>query len=138
VISTPAFLAVAFLALPVAGYAQGTSVETLVSQLRSSDPASRAKGACDLKELGRDAARAIPQLIEAMADATPVPRDVCGARNWSWRRSDDDTTTPGREAASALVSIGDGRASDALLAALKDSDTKVRRQAAWALSAGAK
>jgi HEAT repeat protein len=37
------------------------------------------------------------------------------------------------QAAWALGSIGDRRASDALAATLKDASPRVRRQAAWAL-----
>src|SRR3990170_7411611 len=93
--------------------AQPGRAQALADQLRSPDSIVRTTAACGLKDLGLQAAPVIVALIEAMADATPVPADTCGHRNWSWRGR-DDTTTPGREAAAALVSVGQA-AFDSLL-----------------------
>jgi HEAT repeat protein len=45
-----------------------------IAALKSSDPTSRTRAACDLRELGARASDAIPQLIEMLADASPAAR----------------------------------------------------------------
>ena len=101
--------------------------------LRASDPVSRARAACDLRELGDRAADAIDPLVALMDDATPVSEDVCeNNRNWGGR--DGELTTPGKQAASALVAIG-SRSFTPVLNALRSSVWVARRNAAWALGA---
>ncbi len=107
-------------------------VRDLISQLSAADPATRAKGACALRELGDEAAPAIDALVALLADGAPVDRSVC-ERNWG-RWNSDHTTTPGEQAASALVAIG-GHTLKPLHAALKHSSWIARRNAAWALGA---
>jgi HEAT repeat protein len=65
-----------------------------------------------------------------LSDASPVDSSVCGHRGW--RRSSDDLTNPGEQAASALAAIG-ARAFDPLLAGLRQPVWVGRRNAAWAL-----
>ena len=65
--------------------------------------------------------------------ATPLPSIArCARENW-WR-NDDKLTTPGEQAAAALVSIG-SRTIEPLLAALQQPQWVTRRNAAWALGA---
>ena len=54
------------------GAAQERSVRDLVAALRAGDPLTRARAACDLRELGDRAADAIAPLVALMDDATPV------------------------------------------------------------------
>ena len=90
------------------------------------------RAACGLRELGDRAVDAIGPLVALLADAAPVDGDVCG-RRWS-RHGDDNLTSPGEQAAAALVAIGT-RAFQPLLAALKQDAWIARRNAAWALGA---
>lgn len=119
-------------AVPPLGAAATQSVEDLSAQLSAPDPAIRATAACELRKRGSAAAGAVDALLERLADAAPVARPVCGEK---WHRSLDDTrTSPGEEAAAALVSIG-SRTVDPLVARLGDPVWIARRNAAWALGA---
>ena len=108
------------------------TVQELAEQLHAPDPAVRARAACDLRERGDNAAAAIEALIELLPDAAPLERSVC-QQNW-WRWNPDNPTTPGEQAASALVAIG-SRAFEPLVRALKHQSWIARRNAAWALGA---
>jgi len=116
----------------VIGTAPQQTVKELSAVLTESDPAVRARAACDLRARGDEAAPAIAALIALLPDAAPLERSVCG-QNW-WRWNPENRTTPGEQAASALVAIG-GRAFDALLATLRHNAWVARRNAAWALGA---
>ena len=98
----------------------------------AADPQVRAKAACGLRELGDDAAIAVDALVALLPDGAPIPMTVC-ERNWG-RWGHEPTTTPGEQAASALVSIG-SRTLKPLLAAVSHSSWIARRNAAWALGA---
>lgn len=132
--------------------------------LSSPDPIARTKAACALRELGHDAAPVLPQLTALLGDGSPVDPGVCGERTWRFRGG-EDSTTPGEQAASAMVAIGsesfppfskalkgpawiarknaawglgalrDSEAVPALIEALKDPEAAVREQVAWALGA---
>ena len=132
--------------------------------LKSADPAARTRAACELRELGSSAAGAIPQLITMLDDGSPVDPSVCGEHTWRWN-GQPTSTTPGEQAASALVSIGtpafeplmkaaqapgwiarenavwalgalgNSKAVPVISAALKDTEAAVRRRGAWALGA---
>lgn len=134
------------------------------AMLASADPASRTRAACELRELGRDAAPALSTLAALLADGSPVDPSVCGDRTWRFRGS-TDMTSPGEQAASAMVAIGSAsyapfskalagpawiarrnaawglgaldasEAVPALIDALKDPEAGVREQVAWALGA---
>jgi HEAT repeat protein len=108
------------------------TVQDLSAQLTASDPAVRARAACDLRERADNAAGAIEALIALLPDAAPLERSVCG-QNW-WRWNPENRTTPGEQAASALVAIG-SRAFDPLVGALRHPAWIARRNAAWALGA---
>ena len=106
------------------------------------------------------------QLAAMLDDGSPVDAAVCGNRTWRHRGvGAQESTSPGEQAASALVAIGtpayqpltralkgpawiarknaawalgaigNGEAVTALIEALKDSDAGVREQVAWALGA---
>lgn len=114
------------------GGQQHRGLSELTAALGAADPVARAKAACELREHGDDAAAAIEQLAALLADGSPVDQSVC-ARRW-WRGNDDQGTTPGELAASALVSIG-SRTYTALDRALRSTAWIGRRNAAWALGA---
>lgn len=157
--STPRSLATSEVSAPRPQH----TIDELSTHLTASDPAVRARAACDLRDRGDNAAAAIGALIALLPDASPLERSVC-RQNW-WRWNPDNPTTPGEQAASALVAIGsrafeplvktlrhnawfarrnaawalgaldDIRAVDALMPLLKDSEAAVREQVAWALGA---
>jgi HEAT repeat protein len=132
--------------------------------LASADPAVRTRAACELRDLGKQSAPFIPRLAAMLDDGSPVDPAVCGERTWRFR-GQDNLTTPGEQAASALVAIGEpskpvllkalgapawvarrnaawglgamdaSEAVPALIEALKDTDAGVREQVAWALGA---
>ena len=104
----------------------------LMAQLSSADPAARARGACGLRDLGDEAAVAIDALLALLPDGAPVEQTVC-ERNWG-RWNKQHTTSPGEQAASALVAIG-GRTVKPLQNALTHTSWIARRHAAWALGA---
>jgi len=132
--------------------------------LSSADPAVRTQAACELRAFGGQASPFIPRLAALLDDASPVDPAVCAERTWRFRGG-HDSTTPGEQAASALVAIGtpsqpvlmralagpawvarrnaawalgaldSSEAVPALIEALKDTDAGVREQVAWALGA---
>lgn len=103
----------------------------LTAQLSSADPISRARAACGLRKLDRDAAVALDALVDLLADGSPVEASVCD-RHWGGR--DGMLTSPGQLAASALVAIG-SRSFAPLMRALESPAWIARRHAAWALGA---
>jgi HEAT repeat protein len=104
--------------------------------LGSADPSTRARSACELRALGSQAAPAMPRLLAMLEDGSPVDPAVCGERTWGNGRfrGAQDTTTPGEQAASALVAIGTP-AFDSLTKALAAPVWIARSNAAWALGA---
>jgi HEAT repeat protein len=122
----------ALLLMAVLSVAQ-VDARTAIAALKSADPASRTRAACDLRELGDRAHDAIPQLLELLADGSPVDPSICQERTWRWGRQ-EDSTSPGEQAASALVAIGSA-AYEPLTRALKASVWIARGNAAWALGA---
>jgi HEAT repeat protein len=104
--------------------------------LASADPSTRARAACELRALGSQAAQAMPRLVAMLEDGSPVDPAVCGERTWGNGRfrGAQDTTTPGEQAASALVAIGTP-AFDPLTKALSAPVWIARSNAAWALGA---
>jgi HEAT repeat protein len=145
---------------------QSRDLAAAAAGLTSPDPVARTKAACALRDLGRDAAPALVQLTALLDDGSPVDPGVCGERTWRFRGSDENaSTTPGEQAASAMVAIGSAslppfskalkspawiarknaawglgalnasEAVPALIEALKDPEAAVREQVAWALGA---
>jgi HEAT repeat protein len=110
---------------------QRRDVSALTKELGAPDPETRTRAACGLRELGSAAAAAIPVLVNVLGDGAPVDPAVC-ALNW-WR-GNVSLTSPGEQAASALVAIG-ARAFEPVLGALKSGLWIARRNAAWAMGA---
>jgi HEAT repeat protein len=108
--------------------------------LASADPAVRTRAACELRTFGAQATPFMPRLAALLDDASPVDAAVCGERTWRFRAlrhgsgQGDDLTTPGEQAASALVAIG-APSQPVLLEALHRPVWVARRNAAWALGA---
>ena len=152
------------IALSLVALAAQHDANAAAAGLSSADPALRAKAACELRELGVQAAPMTSKLLAMLDDASPVDPAVCGERTWRFR-GNQELTSPGEQAASALVAIGDStkpalrrtltapvwvarrhaawalgalkdsEAVPALIDALKDTDAGVREQVAWALGA---
>ncbi|MEO6212618.1 MAG: HEAT repeat domain-containing protein [Vicinamibacterales bacterium] len=104
----------------------------LIAHLSAPDPEVRTRAACGLREIGDDAAPALDALVALLSDGAPVEQSACG-RRWS-RWHADNRTSPGEQAAAALVSIGT-RAVQPLLRSLESSSWIARRNSAWALGA---
>ena len=104
--------------------------------LASADPTVRTRAACDLRELGSGAAPMLGRLVALLDDGSPVDPAVCGERTWGHGRFNgrQDSTTPGEQAASALVAIGTP-AYEPLTRALGGPAWIARKNAAWALGA---
>ena len=103
-----------------------------IADLVAQDPVVRARAACEMREAGDTAVDAIQPLASMLGDAAPVEAQVC-SRNW-WRGNPNDLTSPGEQAAAALVAIGT-RAFQPVLGALRSTTWTARRNAAWALGA---
>jgi HEAT repeat protein len=115
-----------------AGQSPSRSVRDLVADLGASDAMARARAACELRESGDGAAEAIGPLVALLSDAAPVESSVCG-RRW-WRGEANDLTSPGEQAAAALVAVGT-RAFQPVLGAMRSATWAARRNAAWTLGA---
>jgi HEAT repeat protein len=102
--------------------------------LGSADPAVRTRAACDLRELGSGAAPMLARLTAMLDDGSPVDAAVCADRTWRHGGWTEDATTPGEQAASALVAIGSA-AYEPLTRALGGPAWIARKNAAWALGA---
>jgi len=102
--------------------------------LASPDPVARARAACELRELGSGAAPALARLTAMLDDGSPVDGSVCANRTWRHGGWTEDATTPGEQAASALVAIG-SPAYQPLTQALAGPAWIARKNAAWALGA---
>lgn len=126
---TPWALALALLAFPGVQH----DVESIAAGLKSADPAARARAACDLREMGSAASGAIADLVTLLDDGSPVEAGACGEHTWRWK-GDEATTTPGEQAASALVAIGTA-SFDPLVRAVQSSAWIARENAVWALGA---
>ena len=111
---------------------QARGLRDLVADLSAVNAGVRAKAACELRNLGDLAADAIQPLAGLLGDAAPVESSICG-RRW-WRGGDNDLTSPGEQAAAALVAVGT-RAFQPVLTALRATSWSARRNAAWALGA---
>jgi hypothetical protein len=159
-------------ALSLVALAGQHDVTAAAAGLSSADPTARAHAACELRDLGSAASPYVARLGAMLDDGSPVDGGVCGERTWHFSgasRRDwgqpPELTTPGEQAAAALVAIGaparpllkttlgspawiarrnaawglgaskDSEAVPALIDALKDVDAGVREQVAWALGA---
>ena len=101
-----------------------SDVRAQIERLYSSDPAVRGHGAYTLGNMGERAAPATLFLIGILNDYASL--------EWRSTSGSYSSTSPGKEAKEALGKIGQP-AVPALVAALKDEDSDVRRHAAWGL-----
>lgn len=124
-----------FVCLMISGSAvsatQSREVKEMTADLEAPEAATRARAACQLKAEGDMAVDAIAPLVRLLGDASPVERTICGQH---WWHNSDLLTSPGEQAAAALVAIG-SRAFEPVLAALQQPQWVARRNAAWALGA---
>jgi HEAT repeat protein len=127
-----AWVAVTTAALLLAPMAQ-KGATAAAAGLASADPAVRTRAACDLRELGGAAAPMLSKLTALLDDGSPVDPAACGERTWRFRGM-QDWTSPGEQAASALVAIGTP-AYEPLTKALTGPAWIGRTNAAWALGA---
>nr|MBA3768609.1 HEAT repeat domain-containing protein [Acidobacteriota bacterium] len=134
-----------------------------IKLLESTNATERAEAACALGEMKQRAVPAIPALIKLLADDTSTRKVYCGERNWRGGSGEFEKSSPGEQAAEALVLIGepsveplvsviksddwrvranatsalgiikDARATEAVLVSVKDQDWRVREKAAWGL-----
>jgi HEAT repeat protein len=108
-------------------------VNAAAAGLSSADPAMRTRAACELREFGSQAAPMIARLAALLDDGSPVDGAVCGQRTWRFGGA-TESTTPGEQAASALVAIGSA-AYEPVTKALAGPAWIARANAAWALGA---
>lgn len=102
-----------------------SDVREQFEKLYSSDPVERALSALNLGSMGKEAAPAIPFLMGMLGDDAVFIWTPRGSRF-------GEQTSPGLEAAKALVKIGEPSVQP-LIAALKDKDWNIRKGAASAL-----
>ena len=127
------------LAAPAPTFAEATVAKqkdamTAAAGLASADPAARTRAACELRDLGSGAVPMLARLTAMLDDGSPVDAAVCGNRTWRHGGGTEDATTPGEQAASALVAIGTP-AYEPLTRALTAPGWVARKNAAWALGA---
>jgi HEAT repeat protein len=121
-------------AVVLASLVDAPQADDLVAKLTAAEPADRVIAACELQRLGSDARRAIPALIDRLADGSPVDPMVCGKDRYWWSKEIDRQTTPGEEAAAALVAIGTDALAPLMMSA-RAPQWMARRNAVWALGA---
>lgn len=121
-------------AIALISYVADQDVSTVVTRLRDANPETRAIAACELQRMGSASQAAIAGLIERLSDASPVDPKVCGEDRHYWSKEIDPQTTPGEEAAAALVAIGT-ESLPSLVAAARAPQWVARRNAVWALGA---
>jgi HEAT repeat protein len=121
-------------AIVLASYVAGQDAGDLVARLRNPDPRTRTIAACDLQRMGSAARTAIAALVERLPDPSPVDPKVCGEDRYYWSNEIDRQTSPGEEAAAALVAIGT-ETLPSLVSATRAPQWVARRNAVWALGA---
>ena len=121
-------------AIALISYVTGQDTADLAARLRDADPRTRTIAACDLQRMGSASRGAIAALVERLSDASPVDPKVCGEDRHYWWKDIDHQTTPGEEAAAALVAIGT-ESLPSLIAASRAPQWVARRNAVWALGA---
>ena len=118
--------------LPMRADSQRARPTELIADLAASDAAVRTRAACGLRELGDRAVDAIGPLVRCSPTARrSTARSAAGDGR---SNGEENLTSPGEEAAAALVAIGT-RAFQPVLEALEQEAWIARRNAAWALGA---
>jgi HEAT repeat protein len=121
-------------AIALISYAEEQDAADLAARLRDADPRTRTIAACDLQRMGSASRAAIAALVERLSDASPVDPTVCGDDRFYWSKTIEPQTTPGEEAAAALVAIGT-ESLPSLITATRAPQWVARRNAVWALGA---
>jgi HEAT repeat protein len=121
-------------AIALISYAEEQNAADLAARLRDADPRTRTIAACDLQRMGAASRAAIAALVERLPDASPVDPTVCGEDRYYWSKNVEPQTTPGEEAAAALVAIGT-ESLPSLITATRAPQWVARRNAVWALGA---
>ena len=103
----------------------------LLQQLKSANPEVRAEAAC---QIGKShVVEAIPLLVAMLGDDAPTQSIRCWDQGrWNPALDSFKHPSPGEQAAIALASMGTP-AFEPLTTALSDSNSSVRRNAAWAI-----
>ena len=120
--------------ISLVSYGAEQNPSDLVARLRDPDPRTRTIAACDLQRMGSAARTAIGALVERLPDASPVDPQVCGEDRHYWSKDIEQLTSPGEEAAAALVAIGT-ESLPSLVSAARAPQWVARRNAVWALGA---
>jgi len=102
-----------------------------IERLYSSDPVERGTGAYFLGESKSAAIAAVPFLIDMLDDSTPLYYG--GSKPANSHEKEIMTTSPGREAAKALIKIGDSSIIEQLIAIIKSGNSHARGNAVWCL-----
>jgi HEAT repeat protein len=121
-------------AVELIAFVAGQDAADLAVRLRDADPRTRTIAACDLQRMGTASRAAIAALIERLSDASPVDPKVCGEDRHYWSKDIEPQTSPGEEAAAALVAIGT-ESLPSLVTATRSPQWVARRNAVWALGA---
>jgi HEAT repeat protein len=121
-------------AIALISYVEEQNAADLAARLRDADPRTRTIAACDLQRMGSASSAAIAALVERLSDASPVDPEVCGEDRHYWSKNIEQQTTPGEEAAAALVAIGT-ESLPSLITATRAPQWVARRNAVWALGA---
>jgi HEAT repeat protein len=121
-------------AIALISYVAGQDAADLAARLRDADPRTRTIAACDLQRMGSASRAAMAALVERLSDASPVDPKVCGEDRYYWSKNIEQQTTPGEEAAAALVAIGT-ESLPSLITASRAPQWVARRNAVWALGA---
>ncbi len=121
-------------AVALIAYVAEQNAADLATRLRDADPSTRTIAACDLQRMGSAAQPVIAALVERLPDASPVDPKVCGEDRYYWSKDIEPQTTPGEEAAAALVAIGT-ESLPSLITASRAPQWVARRNAVWALGA---
>jgi HEAT repeat protein len=108
-------------------------VNEQIRLLESNDPSARSQAACKLGSLGQRAVPAIPALTKLLGDDTPTQRFYCEeVASWRSPQTNLERSSPGEQAATALIRIGEPSVGP-LVAAAKSVDWRARANATWAL-----
>ena len=121
-------------AIALISYVEEQDATDLATRLRDADPRTRTIAACQLQRMGSAAQPVIAALGERLSDASPVDPTVCGEDRHYWSKDFEQQTTPGEEAAAALVAIGT-ESLPSVIAASRAPQWVARRNAVWALGA---
>jgi HEAT repeat protein len=108
-------------------------VRILIERLYSSDPVERGRAAYTLGEMGKKADPSTPYLMEMLGDNSAIGQTLENYSVGLIETTPGIPTSPGEEAAKALVEIEGGSALTALMGALRDRDSRVRYSAVCGL-----